>query len=763
LKSKVFDPQSKRPFADEEENLMLTLARWCVAHRRSVLAIWIALAILVSVLAQAAGRDYANNFSLPGTQAQRALDLLQQRFPTQSGDLDQIVWHTSGSSVDAGAVKAAIDPLLAKVRRLPHVVAVASPYSSAGAAQISKDGHTAFASVSYDKRANVLPQSTGKELLKAVESVHASGTKIAAGGQVVEKAEQSGVGFATAVGVIAALLVLLLTFGSLITAGMPLLTAGIGLIIGVGGIGLLTHVISTTNIAPDVALMIGLGVGVDYALFVVTRFKQSYAFHDGDVQAAVLEAMDTSGRAIVLAGCTVIIALLGMFTVGVAFLNGIAIAAALTVALVLLASLTVLPALLSRFGEKVARGGRLARSRGQRGQFRHDGDEHSIWRRWSAGVQRHPWSSLGASLAVMLVVASPLLAMRLDSSDASNDPPAHSSYQAYEMLAAGFGKGFNGPLSVVVQLPSSAQSATIAQLSDQIRAVKDVAAVLPPRISPSHHTAVITVYPRSAPEALATTELVEHLRSKTIPPLQRSTGATVLIGGFTAGSIDFSRVLTEKLPLFIAVVVALSALLLLVIFRSLVIPIQAAAMNLLSIGGALGVLTAIFQWGWASSIIGIRGGPIEPWLPVFMFAIVFGLSMDYEVFLISRVHEEWTRSRDASRAVLDGLSFTGRVITAAAAIMILVFLSFVLGDERAIKEFGLGLAAAVLLDAVVIRCLMLPALLQLIGKATWWVPAWLDRAMPSISIEGSMERPAAQIEVQEEREREREVALPGGR
>lgn len=733
---------------------MLALARWCIAHRRRVVAIWIVLAIAVSVIAQAAGRDYANNFSLPGTQAQRAIDLLEQKFPSQSGDLDQIVWHTSSGTVDAQAVKAAIEPLLAEVRHMPHVVGVVSPYSTAGAAQISKDRRTAFASVSYDKRANLLPHSTGKELLKAVEAVHVPGMQIAAGGQVVEQAEQSGVGFATAVGVIAALAVLLLTFGSLLTAGMPLITAGLGLIIGVAGIGLMTHVISTTNIAPDVALMIGLGVGVDYALFVVTRFRQAYASHDGDVQAAVLEAMDTSGRAIVLAGCTVIIALLGMFTVGVAFLNGIAVAAAMTVALVLLASLTVLPALLSRYGEKVARGGRRAR---RRQEIRHDGDERSLWRRWSAGVQRHPWLALGSSLALMLVVASPLLAMRLDSSDASNDPPSHSSYRAYEMLAAGFGKGFNGPLLVVVELPGGDHATALAQLSDQIRSTPDVAAVEPARLSPSGDTAVIRVFPSSAPEALATTELVNQLRSKVIPPVEHATGTTVLVGGFTAGSIDFSRVLSEKLPLFIAVVVALSALLLLVIFRSLVIPVQAAAMNLLSIGGALGVLTATFQWGWGSSVIGVHGGPIEPWLPVFMFAIVFGLSMDYEVFLISRVHEEWMRTRNASRAVLDGLSFTGRVITAAAAIMILVFLSFVLGDERAIKEFGLGLAAAVALDAVVIRCLMLPAVLQLLGKATWWMPRWLDAALPRVSIEGSLERMPADAEPLEPRP-EREPA-----
>jgi RND superfamily putative drug exporter len=716
---------------------MLASARWCIAHRRRVVVIWILAAIAITAIAQAVGSHYENNFSLPGTESQRAVQLLESRFPQQSGDLDQIVWRVPGGSVNSAAVRHAIEPLLAKVGHDPHVVSVVSPYTSTGSSQVSRDRSTAFATVSYDKRANLLPNDTGTAVLDAIAKVHVPGLKIAAGGQVIEQAEKSGIGFATGVGVIAALLVLLLTFGSLLTAGMPLITAGLGLIMGVAAIGLITRVLSTTNIAPDVALMIGLGVGVDYALFIVTRFRQAHA-RLGDVEAAVIEAMDTSGRAIVLAGTTVIIALLGMFTVGVSFLDGIAVAAAITVALVLLASLTVLPALLSRFGERVASGGRLERRRGRR-DAAEGRTRSSQWRRWALWVQAHRLTALAISLALVVVLAVPLTAMRLDSGDAGNDPTSTSTYRAYEMLAAGFGQGFNGPLSVVVRLPHRGETQSLATLTSMLGRTHDVAAVLPPQLSASRDTAVIHAYPASSPQALATTELVEHLRSEVLPPFERKTGTTVLVGGFTAGSIDFARVLTSKLPLFIGVVIVLSALLLLVIFRSLVIPIQAAVMNMFSIGGALGVLTAIFQWGWLSSLIGVRAGPIEPWLPVFMFAIVFGLSMDYEVFLISRVHEEWTRRRDASRAVLDGLSFTGKVITAAAAIMILVFLSFVLGDERAIKEFGLGLAAAVFIDAVIVRCLMLPAVLELLGERTWYLPRWLDRVLPRVSIEGTRE------------------------
>jgi RND superfamily putative drug exporter len=719
---------------------MLSLVRWCIAHRRVVVLAWIVLVIGVTAIAQSAGRQYANNFTLPGTDSQRASDLLSQRFPTQSGDLDTIVWHVASGTATDGPTQAVVAPMLARVSHLANVVGVVSPFGARGRAQVSADHRTAFANVLYDKRANLLPKNAGSQLLSAMGSAKAPGLSLAAGGQAVEQAESSGVGPATAVGVVAALLILLLTFGSLLTAGMPLIVAGFGLITGVGLIGLMTHVIQTTNIAPELAVMIGLGVGIDYALFIVTRFRQAYT-RRGDANAAVLEAMDTSGRAIVLAGATVIIALLGMFTLGVSFLNGMALAAALAVALTLLAALTVLPALLSRFGDRIARGGRIL-GRAHRRRAEASGAarpaEGSAWRRWALTIQRRPWLAAGASIALMVAFALPVTALRLDNSDASNDPPKDTSHQAYALLASGFGQGFNGPLSIVAQLPATGQATGLSQLNTALRSTGDVAAVLPARLSPDGTVAVVRVYPASAPEALATTNLVNTLRNTVLPPVEHQTGLHVLVGGFTAGSIDFSSVLAHKLPLFIGVVVLLSALLLLVIFRSLVIPLQAAVMNLLSIGGALGVVTAIFQWGWLGGLFGVKPGPIEAFVPVLMFAIVFGLSMDYEVFLISRIHEEWVRQRDPSAAVRDGLTFTGRVITAAAAIMVCVFGSFMLGGERVLKEFGLGLAGAVFLDALVVRCLMLPAVLQLLGSRTWWLPGWLDRLLPRVRIEGTM-------------------------
>ena len=714
---------------------MLALTRWCIAHRRRVVIAWVAIAIVASLLAQAAGRNYSTNFSLPGTEAQRALDLLTREFKTQSGDIDTIVFHTSQGTIYSPDVQDKIGPLINTLSSMPHVVSVTSPYSPRGALQVSRDHKTAFATVAYDKRANLLPNDTGSPVLDAVNAAAEPGLQVAAGGQVIEQAEGFNIGPATVVGVLAAMVILLITFGSLIAAGMPLITAGLGLITGVALIGLATHVTSMSNVAPELALMIGLGVGIDYALFIVTRFRENYArLHD--VRQSVLEAMDTSGRAILLAGSTVVIALLGMFATTVTFLYGLAIASVLAVLLVLLASLTLLPALLSRFGERLVRPSRAARRRAAEAKP----PRESMWRRWSLMVQSRPWPLAIAALVVTLGFVGPVIALRLDNSDAGNDPSNTSTRDAFELLARGFGPGFNGPLQLVAELPGPGQLSSLPALRAAVAATPDVAAVTQPRVSPSGNVAVIQAYPRSAPQDQATTDLVNHLRQDVLPPFAHRTGTKVLVGGFTAGSIDFANVLSGKLPLFIAIVVVLSALLLFVIFRSLVIPIQAAVMNLLSIGGALGATVLVFQKGFLASALGVQQGPVEPWIPVLMFAVVFGLSMDYEVFLVSRVREEWIRHRDASNAVADGIAFTGRVISAAAAIMICVFLSFMLGSERSVKEFGFGLASAVFLDALVVRCVLLPAVLEILGPATWKLPRWIDARLPHINIEGTAAR-----------------------
>ncbi|HEY2654039.1 MAG TPA: MMPL family transporter, partial [Solirubrobacteraceae bacterium] len=499
---------------------------------------WVAIAVATTLIASAVGRNYSTNFSLPGTESQHAQDLLASEFPTQSGDLDTIVFHTTQGTIDSPQVQAAIEPLLAKVSAMPHVVGVISPYSPRGDVQVSRDRTTAFATVIYDKRANLLPDTTGKPVLNAINAVHVPGLKIAAGGQVIEQAEGFSIGPATAVGAIAALVILLITFGSLVAASMPLITAGLGLITGVALIGLATHFTSMSNVAPELALMIGLGVGIDYALFIVTRFRESYR-RLGDARAAVLEAMDTSGRAILLAGTTVVIALLGMFATGVSFLYGLAIASVFAVLLTMVASLTVLPALLSRFGPKIARPSRRARRREAAGQP----PRESLWRRWSIVVQSRPWPLAIASLAVMVVFVLPVLSLRLDNSDAGNDPSNTSSHEAFNLLSQGFGAGFNGPLAIVVQLPHPGDTSSVPAVRAAVTGAGDVVAVTPTQTSPSGNVAVFRAYPGSAPQAQATTDLVNNLRQHVLPPVEHQTGARILVGGFTAGSIDFASVL----------------------------------------------------------------------------------------------------------------------------------------------------------------------------------------------------------------------------
>jgi len=761
---------------------MLKLARWSTTHRKYVVIGWIVLLIGVNVLAQSAGTSYSNNFTLPNSDAQRASDLLQHNFPAQAGDRDTIVYKVSSGTVLNPAVRARMSATFARVAKLPHVAAVISPYAGAAAGKaISADGQIAFATVVFDEKANNLPKEAAERVVNTARAAGQPGLQVELGGQAIEATEQAGFGLSTAVGLLAAIVVLLLTFGSLTAMGLPIVTALFGLGTGLGAIALFTHVVDTPNFSSELAAMIGLGVGIDYALFILTRFREAYRTPGPTFQNAresVVQSMDTAGRAVLFAGTTVVIALLGMMLLGVDFLYGVAISASIGVLLVMLASLTLLPALLTIAGARVARPSRRARAReahaaeagtvasgtgspaqGTTGAQALGGSGATLqaghtWLRWSAFVQRRPWTIAISSTLVMLLIAAPAMALRLGSSDASNDPANQTTHRAYELLAQGFGEGFNGPLLVVAKVPNPVHEAakqgvalalppgggraSVEKLRTAIAATPGVVSVAPAKINPSGEVATITVYPHSSPQAYATTQLVSRLRDSVIPPVKAQTGMSVYVGGVTAGAVDFAAVLGHKLPLFIGVVVLLSALLLMIVFRSLVIPLQAAIMNLLSISASLGVIVMIFQWGWLGSLFGVQQGPIESFIPVMLFAIVFGLSMDYEVFLISRMHERWTHTREHSRSVAEGLALTGRVVTAAAAIMVCVFLSFMLGENRVIKEFGLSLASAVLLDALVVRCLLLPAVLHLVGARTWQIPAWLDRVLPRLNIEGTV-------------------------
>ncbi|MBV8990400.1 MAG: MMPL family transporter, partial [Solirubrobacterales bacterium] len=526
------------------------------------------------------------------------------------------------------------------------------------------------------------------------------------------------------------MVILLVSFGSFSAMGLPIATALLGLGAGIGVIGLASHVVDMPNFASELALMIGLGVGVDYALFIVTRFRENYQTNGGDVHQAVEAALNTSGRAVLFAGATVVIALLGMFALGVSVLNGAAVAAAIGVLLVLSASLTLLPALLTLAGPRIARPGRREAAATTAG----------FWLRWVQRVQRHPAVTAIAATALLLVLAAPALGLRLAGSDAGNDPPSQTTRQAFDLLANGFGPGFNGPLQLAVALPHAHHTAALTQLARVLSDTPGVASVAAPRLSASGTTAAMLAFPTASPQSAETSSLVTRLRDSVIPAIERSTGTRVYVGGATAAQVDFSHVLSSKLPLFIGVVIALAGLLLLVVFRSLVIPVQAAVMNLLSIAASLGVTQAVFERGWLVGLFGAQAGPIDAFIPVLAFAIVFGLSMDYEVFLISRVHEEWQTSHHAGPAIRHGLARTGRVITAAAAVMVAVFGAFAISGDRVLAMFGLAMASAVLLDAVVVRLLLLPAVLELLDHTTWALPGWLDRRLPRVAIEAEPPR-----------------------
>lgn len=716
---------------------MRTLATWCVRHRRWVLAGWLVALIGLTLLSRSVGSAYKDSFSLNGTQSFQAQNLLQKVAPRAAGDHEQVVIAVKQGMVTDSAVRAQVDSMLAKVAVLPDVASVASPYGPRGAAQISRSGQIAFANVTMTTQAIKVPTAAAQRFVNTAKAGAGHGVEVEVEGQVAKAAGRSSIN-SVGYGAAAALVVLLLVFGSLLAAALPLITAGIALGTGVAVISMLSHVLTTASFSSQLSLLIGLGVGVDYALFIVTRHRQGLQ-RGKPAEQAIVDALDTSGRAVMFAGITVCIALLGMFALGVSFLYGVAVAASIAVLFTVIASLTLLPALLGFFGPRVL--GRKARKALAEGRLT-TSDESPGWGRWARILRDRPVLIATASAALMLIIAIPFVSMRLGSADSGSDPAGTTTRKAYDLLAEGFGPGYNGPLQLVAQVDGPPQVAAFTKVAAAVAKTRGVVQVTPPKVIPGQPgepgVATADVYPIGSPQDAATTTLLHRLRNAVVPAAS-SDGVRVLIGGQTAIFEDFSTVLTNKLPMFIGVVVLLSFLLLTAVFRSLLIPAIAAVMNLLTAAASFGVITAVFQWGWLASLIGIdKTGPIEAFVPVMMFAIVFGLSMDYEVFLVTRIYEEWHRTNDTREAVTRGLAATGRTITAAAAIMVLVFAAFILGGERVIELFGLGLAGAVFLDAVIVRSVLVPALMLLGGKANWWLPRSLDRVLPHLNVEGDV-------------------------
>jgi RND superfamily putative drug exporter len=709
---------------------MRKLARFCFSHRRAVLAAWLLVAIALTLVSNVAGSSFNSGNSLPGTESSDATELLERSAPKSAGSSDQIVIAAGQGLVKSPKVRPRIESMLAEVERLPHVGTVESPYGPHGAKQISKDGSVAFATVTFDEEAEKLPIGDIERVISVAQGATTPTIDVQLGGDAISRTNSPETG-GLPIGMGAALVVLLIVFGSLLAAALPLIAAGLALATGVAVMGLLSHVIAMPDFSSQLALLVGLGVGVDYALFIVTRYRQGL-MRGLDSEEAVAQALDTSGRAVLFAGITVCIALLGMLALGVSILSGAGIATSVVVAFTVLAAMTLLPALLGFFGTRTL--GRKARRALAAGRLERT-DESPLWARWAAIIRRRPALLASLAAALMLLIAVPFLSIRTGTIDAGSDPSNTTTRKAYDLLAAGFGPGFNGPLQLVAKDSGPGQSEQFGRVVKAIEGTEDVASV-GPVAAVGGGVATAQVFPQGSPQDASTSALLTNLRDNVIPSASQGK-VRVMITGQTAVAADFNSVITSKLPLFIGIVVLLSFLLLMAVFRSIAIPAMAALMNLLSVGAAFGVITAVFQWGWAAELIGVeRTGPISAFVPVMVFAILFGLSMDYEVFLVSRIYEEWHRRRDNGAAVAHGLASTGRTITAAAAVMVLVFSAFVLGGEVVIKLFGVGLAAAVLMDAVIVRSLLIPGLMFALGKSNWWLPRALDRAIPRLNVEG---------------------------
>ncbi|WP_433183409.1 MMPL family transporter [Actinoallomurus sp. CA-150999] len=697
------------------------LARFCYRRRRLVLLAWIvgAAAVLTVGFTFAAAAD--NDFSGGKAESSQAQDLIKKHFPTQEGDTLTLAIRADGG-IDA--VRPQVEKVLGELAHAPHVTSVSSPYQAPG--QVSPDRRTAFAPVQLDKGSDDVPTQAVTAMISDVRKGSGDGLTLALGGSAVVTAETPGGGPTEGIGLLAAVIVLLIAFGSLLAMGLPIVTAIFGIGTGLAGIELLGHLLPAPGFSPIVAGLIGLGVGVDYALFIVTRYREALhgddhdgtSAHAADPEEATVIAIATAGRSVLFAGTTVVVALLGLFVMGQRLLNAVAVAASLTVLMTMITAVTLLPALLGFTGRNIDRFGLpfLARRRRRR----------PLSERWAGVIQRRPVLAVVVSAAALLVIAVPALSMRLSFTDSSTQPHDTSAYASHRILADGFGAGYDAPLIVVTRLPGD-----VRPVADTVRNTPGVASVTPVRTSQDGATAMFIAYPRTGLQDAATPKLVHTLRAATAARHDAG-GPRVYIGGPSAATIDFADAVISRLPWLIAVVVGLSLILLLVLVRSVAIALKAALMNLVSIGAAYGVLTAVVQWGWLGRQLGFPTGmPVTSWVPLFMFPILFGLSMDYEVFLISRVREEYDRGAATREAVTRGLARTARVITAAAAIMVCVFLAVLLGADIAVKQMGLGLGVAVFIDATVVRMVLVPAIMELLGKANWWLPAPLARLLPN--------------------------------
>ncbi|HEX5365795.1 MAG TPA: MMPL family transporter [Acidimicrobiales bacterium] len=752
------------------------LGNWCHDRRRLVLGLWVVALLVGGALRSSSA--FRDEFNLPDSESKTGFDILDRHFGGMGTGLTGRIVFQARQGVDDPAVERAMQRLFERTARLDDVVRVVSPYSREGARQIAfqgpQAGRIAFAEVEMPDDIDFTRAGEIRDaVLRAVPDVE--GLRVELGGFIFADIEEPS---SETLGLAFAVVILILAFGSVLAMGLPVGTAVAGIAISTGIVTAASHLVTVPEMATFIGIMIGLGVGIDYALLIVTRYReQVHAGHS--VREAVAIAMDTAGRSVLFAGTTVVISLLGMLLVGVTFVSGLALGAALAVAVTVAASLTLLPALLGFAGDRVERTRRrglvaavlvalglvgvgldvgplavagflLALVTLVAGSFvpslrrevarrppRPRRDTTAF--RWSRLIQHRPWTFFLGGSVVLLVLAVPVLGLRLGTSDESNFPDDTTTKQAYDLLAAGFGPGFNGPLLLAAELPRGVEVPELAAVTEAVAADDEVALASPPLASEDGRAVIWQVVPASGPQEEETTDLVNRLRDDVLPPVERQVGVDVDVTGSVGVNIDVTDYLASRMPYFFTAVLGLSFLLLMVVFRSVLVPLKAVVMNMLSIAAAYGIVVALFQWGWLSDVTGVRPAPIEPWMPMMLFAIVFGLSMDYEVFLLSRIREEWNISSDSRASVADGLAATAKVITAAAAIMVFVFGSFFLEENRILKLMGSGLAVAVLLDATVVRLLLVPATMELLGDWNWWLPRWLDRILPDLDVEGPVE------------------------
>jgi len=745
-----------------------TVGRWCAKRHWQVIVAWVIILGALIGLRSVFGGHFENNYTVTGSESAQGLSVLKKEFPAQGGYAGQIVFHAPTGSI--ATQTNAVNTAMANVAKLPHVLNAVSPFAVPNSPQVAKNGTTAYGNVSWDVVPPSLDTAYLHQLDNAVAPARTAGLQVEYGGGAGQIGQTTDDKTSEIIGLSCALVLLLFMFGSVVAAVMPLLSALFSVFAGLALVGLLAAAITFPTTAPTVATLLGLGVAIDYGLFLMARHREQLD-HGVPVIKSAGRATATSGAAIVVAGSTVVVSILGLYVSGVPFVGAMGLASAIVVAVAMLAALTLMPAFMGVAKQNVrAIKDRRAAKRATRGNVDEataaarlakltaasdEAHENSAFARWGRKVSNRPWPWAIAATGVLVVLAIPLFSLRLGQLDAGTNPTSESIRRAYDLIATNFGPGANGPLTVVVQLPSGnspqANQTLLANTQSTLSKTPGVAAVAPPSVNSANTTAVINVVPTTSPQDAATTKLANDLRDSVLPTVPAKT----YVVGTTAGYIDFTAKIAKRMPWLILTVVLLAFVLLTVAFRSIVIATKAAILNLLSVAAAYGVVVAIFQWGWGSSLINIHEKlPIPAFVPMLMFAIVFGLSMDYEVFLISRVHEAWTKTGDAHRSVAIGIGSTARVITTAAGIMIVVFTSFVLDPDPTVKMLAIGMAAAVLIDASIIRMILVPAVMSLLGRHAWWIPRWLDRIMPNLDIEGSAH--LARVSQQEE------AALAGG-